>query len=171
MRGFLALLSMMLLGAGTPHATETSAKTAEVLTGAIAEAKLCEYTMLKVALDDDGNPKGPPVVEDKEGQNVLKKLASGDKNYLRAFNKLRGTVSLDTENGTRRIDASLAEEIRYTWKIILSIKLQELNVVLDQRLQEDKWLPTFFELKIKYWVGRGVGITVYEKYRAELHCD
>lgn len=172
MKRFLALASLVLLGAGISGATKTVSNASGILTGAIAQSKLCEHQTLKVALDEEGRPKGL-WSEDKDGKDVLAKLMSGDKHYLRALNQLEGAIEGESTDGKfRRIRAGLMEELPYSKWGFTFLKLRTLDLTLEQRLEDGKWVPEHFKLTIKYWQGLiGIGSIVHDKYKASFKCD
>lgn len=172
MRKFLALVSVCSLGVGISHAQELSSIPAEVLTGAIAQAKLCTFTTLKISLDDTGKEKGK-WTEPKEVGDVLEKFVRGDKDYVRPLSHMRGSSLLDpTTNSSRRIKAELTEELLYSRIGFTYLKLRELTIILEQVLRGEKWFPSDFELSIKYWVGViRIGPTYHDKYKAKFDCS
>lgn len=168
MKRVLAFVSMGLLSAGTFYAQEPVKKPAEVLLGAAADAKPCTYRALKIALDGAGEPMGE-WAKPEEKESVLEKLARKDKDYLRAIESLKGSVTLDRAAGDiRRIDASLPESLYYPNILFPVVGLSKLHIILEQRLDGGMWLPTFLQVVVKYWKGfAGFGPGVYNKYQID----
>ena len=170
MKRLLVLVSFCLLGAGVSHASELPKNSVEILSIAIAQAKLCGYKTFQVALNELDQEKGEREPA-KDGGDALGKLSSGDENYLRALNELRGSILIDPDTRDMHINAAIPEELMYGKFGLTFFKLRKLHILLEQKLHGDKWLPTLFELQIKYWKGfMGLGPTVHEKYIAEFQC-
>ena len=163
MRKFFVFVGTCLLSAGISYAQSP----AEVLFRAAKSARYCSYKPEKISLDKNGNEKGEWKVSDDDS-SVLKELTSGNKNYLRALNALREERRLLSESGdSMEFEAAIPEEIPYG-PFGLIFKLYDLHVVLKQNMQDREWLPTSFEIIIKY---RFLGFLTYEKQRGNIDCS
>lgn len=165
MQRFLVFVSLSLLSAGISHAQTPE----EILQLALTESKLCSYEAKQAPLDDEGNLK-KPLTPTKDGGDTIQKFRDGNKSYWRAIRELHGSFDSTSDN-SRSMKATLPQELRYPkWGFIL--KLQKLDIVLDQVLENDRWLPTFLDITIKYRVGTlGIGLTFHDKYTANINCS
>ena len=168
MRLILAFVASSLLSADLSHAQEPSALSAETLLQVADQARACRYEIQKVSLDKNGQAKGEWKKPNKGTGDALKKLFSGNEDYLRALKSLVGQTSVDPATGVpTRIKGELPEELPYLKGLF---KLQKLNILMEQTLHGDKWLPSNFELEIKYWRMTILFMNVHDKYKATFNC-
>ena len=163
MNRFLVLVSVSLLSAGISRAQTPK----EVLFQAAANARHCSYKPEKIALDNDGNEKGV-WKESQDDSEVLEKLASGNKGYMRALNSLQERRWLISEAGdSMEFEAAVPEELFYG-PFGLIFRLYDFRILLKQNMRNGEWLPTFFEITIRY---RFLGILTHEKQRGDVDCS
>lgn len=166
MRRFLVLIGVSFLSIGISHAQEQSLGVETFLLAA-KQARLCTYKVEKIELDDNGTEKGEWGEDTKNRGDILAKILSGNKNYLRAVGSLKGSIWVDPADSARMlIDAELPSELGFPL-----VKLRQLTVNLEQRRHGETWLPSRFEATVKYWVGFIFGFTTFEKYRAAIDCS
>lgn len=172
MRRFLVLLAASWLSVGTSLAQELTPKSTEVFMSALAQVKLCTYETLIASLDDHNQRKGE--WSKPEGKrDVVGKIMSGDKNYVRPLNYLQIVSFDESADNFRHLKVELTEEVPYENRFGMTyFKLRQLDITFDQALHGENWLPTLFEVKVKYWVGAfKIGLTMHDVYETNFDCS